>query len=271
MNGIKKTTVLIFTVFAFLFASVGVSAAEVCTTHTVVSGDTCYKIAQAYGIAQSAVVNANGLTSDGTLIYPGQTLVIDSNAKNTNGGNYTVKSGDSLYKIASAYGTTVTALKTVNNLTGDRIYCGQVLCTGSAASNQTSAATATSVTTTNSSSLSEAEINQLAKMIYAEARGESYTGQVAVGAVIMNRIESDLFPDTLEGVLYQTNQFTAITDGQFDAATPDSTALAAAYDAAKGTDPTNGSLYYWNPAKTSNAYLNAKTILATIGSHVFAK
>lgn len=257
MLGIKKTALLIIAVCTLFLVSTGVSAQTVYTSYTVKSGDTCYKIAQTYGVKTSAIVNANGLSQNGALIYPGKTLIIDSNAKSTEGGNYTVKSGDSLYKIANSYNTTVSALKEMNGLTADRIYTGQVLST---TENHTAA-----------SSLSEKEIYLMAKMIYAEARGESYTGQVAVGAVIMNRIESDQFPNTLTEVLYQAGQFTAITDGQFDALSPDSTAIAAAYDAASGTDPTYGSLFYWNPQKASNAYLNAKTILATIGNHVFAK
>lgn len=257
MIGIKKTALSLIAVLAFMLISTGVSAQTAYTSHTVKSGDTCYKIAKTYGVAQSAIVNANGLTQNGALLYPGKTLIIDGNAKNTPGGNYTVKSGDSLYKIAVAYGTSVSALKEKNGLTADRVYVGQVLCTTGQCN--------------GSSSLSEAEIYQLAKMIYAEARGESYTGQVAVGAVIMNRIESNQFPNTLTEVLYQKNQFTAINDGQFDALSPDSTAMSAAYDAAAGVDPTKDSLFYWNPQKASNAFLNAKTILVTIGNHVFAK
>ena len=257
MNGIKKTVLLIVAVFAFVLVSAGVSAQTVYTAYTVKSGDTCYKIAQHFGVDPSAVVNANGLSANGALIYPGKNLLIDGNAKNSAGGNYTVKSGDTLHKIAVAYGTTTAKLRALNSLGTDRIYKGQVLTTGSSA--------------VSSSSLSENEVYLLAKMIYAEARGESYTGQVAVGAVIMNRISSDLFPDTLAGVLYQDRQFTAVGDGQFDALTPDDTAKAAAYDAANGSDPTGGCLYYWNPAKASNAYLNAKTIIVTIGNHVFAK
>lgn len=261
MNGIKKTVLLIVAVFTFVLVSAGVSAQTVYTTYTVKSGDTCYKIAQHFGVDPSAVVNANGLSANGALIYPGKSLLIDGNAKNSAGGNYTVKSGDTLYKIAVAYGTTTAKLRALNSLGTDHIYTGQVLTTGSSASSSLS----------SSSSLSESEVYLLAKMIYAEARGETYTGQVAVGAVIMNRISSDIFPDTLAGVLYQDGQFTAVSDGQFDALTPDDTAKAAAYDAANGSDPTGGSLYYWNPAKASNAYLNAKTIIITIGNHVFAK
>lgn len=257
MIGIKKTALSLIAVIFFILLSTGISAQTVYTHYTVKSGDTCYKIARTYGVAQSAIVNANGLTQNGALLYPGKNLIIDGNAKNTTGGNYTVKSGDSLYKIAASYGISVSALKEMNGLTADRIYVGQVLCTNGNCN----------VT----SSLSETEIYLLAKMIYAEARGESYKGQVAVGAVIMNRIESDQFPNTLTEVLYQKNQFTAISDGQFDALSPDSTATAAAYDAAAGVDPTYGSLFYWNPQKTSNAYLSAKTILVTIGNHVFAK
>ena len=96
----------------------------------------------------------------------------------------------------------------------------------------------------------EANINLLARIISAEARGEPYIGQVAVGAVVLNRVEHPSFPNSLSGVIYQPGAFTAITDGQFNEPIS-SSAYDAAKDALNGTDPTGGTLYYYNPAKTS--------------------
>lgn len=114
----------------------------------------------------------------------------------------------------------------------------------------------------------EANIYLLARIISAEARGEPYTGQVAVGAVVLNRIEHPSFPDTLAGVIYQKGAFTAITDGQFDQPIADS-AYRAARDALNGWDPTGGCIYYYNPAKTSNKFIWSRPVVITIGAHRF--
>ena len=109
----------------------------------------------------------------------------------------------------------------------------------------------------------------LARCIYAEARGESYTGQVAVGAVVLNRVESAQFPNTVAGVIYQKNAFTAVNDGQINL-TPDQTAINAAKDAMNGWDPTGGCLYYYNPAVATSAWIFTREVVVTIGKHVFA-
>lgn len=114
----------------------------------------------------------------------------------------------------------------------------------------------------------EANINLLARIISAEARGEPYVGQVAVGAVILNRIEHPSFPDSLSGVIYQDGAFTAIVDGQFNEPVSDS-AYNAARDALNGWDPTSGCIYYYNPAKTSNAFMHSRPTITVIGSHRF--
>ena len=109
----------------------------------------------------------------------------------------------------------------------------------------------------------------LARCIYAEARGESYTGQVAVGAVVLNRVKSAEFPNTIAGVIYQRHAFTAVSDGQINL-TPDQTALNAAKDAMNGWDPTGGCLYYYNPAKATSSWIFSRETVVTIGKHVFA-
>ena len=122
---------------------------------------------------------------------------------------------------------------------------------------------------TNSSSYSDADVNLLARLIYGEARGESYVGQVAVGAVVMNRIKSSSFPNTMSGVIYQKYAFTAVADGQINL-TPNATARKAAQDAMNGWDPSYGAIYYYNPATATSSWIFSRKTTVTIGRHVFA-
>lgn len=117
-------------------------------------------------------------------------------------------------------------------------------------------------------SANETNVNLLARIISAEARGEPYTGQVAVGAVILNRVEHPSFPDTLSGVIYQPGAFTAITDGQFNEPIADS-AYSAARDALNGSDPSGGAIYYYNPKKTNNKWIRSRPVIKMIGNHLF--
>ena len=115
------------------------------------------------------------------------------------------------------------------------------------------------------------DIQLLARAINGEARGEPYIGQVAVGAVIMNRVKSASFPNTIAGVIYQKGQFSSVTDGQFDVEIDeDTTVYKAAQDAMNGVDPTNGALYFYNPSKTKSKWLFSLKTVTTIGKHVFA-
>lgn len=112
------------------------------------------------------------------------------------------------------------------------------------------------------------DINLLARIISAESRGESYTGQVAVGAVVLNRVEHPSFPDTIAGVIYQPGAFTAITDGQFNEPVAESS-VRAAKEALNGSDPTGGAIYYYNPDKTSNEWIRSRPVIVRIGNHLF--
>lgn len=114
----------------------------------------------------------------------------------------------------------------------------------------------------------ENDVNLLARIISAESRGEPYSGQVAVGAVILNRVEHPSFPDTIAGVIYQPGAFTAITDGQFNEPVAESS-VRAAKEALAGSDPSGGAIYYYNPDKTSNAWMLARPVTVRIGKHLF--
>lgn len=117
-------------------------------------------------------------------------------------------------------------------------------------------------------SATEQNVYLLARIISAEARGEPYLGQVAVGACVLNRIEHPSFPDTLSGVIYQPGAFTAVTDGQFNQPIADS-AYQAAREALNGSDPSGGAIYYYNPDKTSNKWIRTRPVIKRIGSHLF--
>ncbi len=122
----------------------------------------------------------------------------------------------------------------------------------------------------NASNISSANLDLLARCVYAEARGEPYTGQVAIAAVVLNRVKSSSFPNTVSGVIYQKGAFTCVSDGQINY-TPDSTAYKAAKDALNGSDPTNGCLYYYNPATATSKWIWSLKVELTIGRHSFAR
>ncbi len=116
---------------------------------------------------------------------------------------------------------------------------------------------------------SSSDINLLARLVYGEARGESYTGQVAVAAVVLNRVRSSSFPNTISGVIYQPYAFTVVQDGQINL-TPNDTAIKAAKAAMNGWDPTGGAIYYYNPRTATSSWIYSRKTVATFGNHVFA-
>ena len=113
-------------------------------------------------------------------------------------------------------------------------------------------------------------VNLLARLIYGEARGEPYTGQVAVGAVVMNRVKSSSFPNSISGVIYASGAFDAVRDGQINLA-PNSDAKKAAQDAINGWDPSYGAIYYFNPSTATNKWIWSRPMTVTIGRHRFCK
>lgn len=116
------------------------------------------------------------------------------------------------------------------------------------------------------------DIQLLARAINGEARGEPYEGQVAVGAVILNRVKDSKFPNTIAGVIYEKGAFTAVADGQINKPiAEDSTVYKAARDALNGWDPTNGCIYYFNPDTATNSWIWSRPLVKTIGKHRFCK
>lgn len=122
----------------------------------------------------------------------------------------------------------------------------------------------------SSSSSNSSNLNLLARLVYGEARGEPYTGQVAVAAVVLNRVKSSSFPNTISGVIYQSGAFDVVKDGQINL-TPNETAKKAAQDALNGWDSSYGAIYYFNPSTATNKWIWSRPMTVTIGRHRFCK
>lgn len=131
--------------------------------------------------------------------------------------------------------------------------------------NSSSSGSSSSSGATNSS-----DLNLLSRLVYGEARGEPYTGQVAVAAVVLNRVKSSSFPNTIAGVIYQSGAFDVVSDGQINM-TPNETAKKAAQDALNGWDPSYGAIYYFNPSTATNKWIWSRPMIITIGKHRFCK
>ena len=124
----------------------------------------------------------------------------------------------------------------------------------------------------NSDASSASDVQLIARAINGEARGEPYEGQVAVGAVILNRVKSPEFPNTIAGVIYEPGAFTAVSDGQINVPIAEgSTVVKAARDALNGWDPTGGAIYYFNPDTATNKWIWSRPVIKTIGKHRFCK
>jgi len=254
---LKKILCTTVACFLLTFLPLGVSQAA---THVVSSGETLFLISQWYGTSAARIKEANGLTGD--RIVPGQKLYIPAKATDSTASEtYSVKQGDTLFKIAQTFGVDYRELQRINGLAGTEIRPGQVL-------RLPNAATASSRSSSSRFSLSHSDLDLLARLVYSEARGESYTGQVAVAAVVLNRLASSQFPNTVRDVIFEPLAFTAVADGQFWL-TPNAQAYRAADDALIGTDPSLGALYYWNPNKATSQWIWSRTIITQIGSHVF--
>ena len=122
----------------------------------------------------------------------------------------------------------------------------------------------------SSSNSNSSNLNLLSRLVYGEARGEPYSGQVAVAAVVLNRVKHSSFPNTVAGVIYQSGAFDVVDDGQINL-TPNSTAIKAAQDAINGWDPSYGAIYYFNPNTATNGWIWSRPMTVTIGKHRFCK
>jgi len=226
--------------------------------YTVQPGDSLYLIGKRYGMTAEAVRAANRLP--GPLIYPGQVLWIPDIV-------YTVRRGDSLFKIGQRHGMTYAELARYNGLNAARpIYPGQTLYIPRQPATGTSRGTGGYVIPCTS-----AERDLLARLITAEADGEPYIAQVGVGAVVVNRVQSPVFPNTISKVIYQVwdghYQFTPVLNGWINRPAT-ATARRAAEEALRGADPTGGALYFYTPPIT-NRYLLARPVSTRYGAVVY--
>ncbi len=193
-------------------------------------------------------VNNNNITSISQVATTSQNKQIQQKLKDL---GYYFGSVDGIYGNATR--SAVVAFQKANGLTADGV-----------AGPKTIAALGL-----NFNSVTSSDLYLLAKCVHAEARGEPYVGQVAVAAVILNRVKDAAFPNTISGVIYQPWAFTAVNDGQINLE-PNSTAYQAAQDALNGWDPTYGCLYYYNPTTATSKWIFSRQTVVTIGKHVFA-
>lgn len=177
---------------------------------------------------------------------------------------YQIRWGDSLYKLSRRFGTDVATLKAVNKLSGDRIRAGGKLWIPDAPKQARAQASTLS-------KVNNGDLYLLARLINGEARGETFTGQVAVGAVILNRVKSGKFPKTIAGNIYKAGEFESVANGQIWQPLT-SSAVKATKAALGGWDPSGGALYFYNPAKIRNPYswIWSRKVINRIGRHVFA-
>lgn len=244
--------------------------------YTVKKGDTIYLIAKEHGLTVEDIISHNNLKT--TYLIVGQPLVLPEKSKDTGNqpadklpdagqqhpgevSKYTVQKGDTLYLIAQAYGTTSDALIASNNLTSQEIYPGQVLLVPG---------NGQSKTLPSRGEISSSDAYLLAQLITAEAQGETFEGQVAVGAVVLNRVPDPRFPNTISGVIYDPWQFEPVTNGQIYN-TPDPMCIRAAEAALSGWDPSDGALFFFNPDKAAGEFFWTLTYVKRIGNHVFYK
>ena len=250
-----------FTVTAIICALLLFTAGQaMAAVHTVSKGESLFLISKWYGTSVEALKAANNLTGD--EIRPGQRLTMPSN------NTHTVRSGDTLFLIAKQYGTTHQAISAANGLSSSNIYPGQVL--RLPANNPSPAAPVSRGGSIGSVSAADADL--LARIITAEADNQSYQTQVAVGAVVLNRVNSSLFPNTIRGVIYQVDtggryQFEPVLNGWIDRPASDN-ARRAAQEALRGTDPTNGALFFWE-SWVRNSYLNSRPVATVMGAFTF--
>ncbi|HHT48199.1 MAG TPA: LysM peptidoglycan-binding domain-containing protein [Firmicutes bacterium] len=171
---------------------------------------------------------------------------------------YTVKRGDTLYRVARRVGVSLSQLRSWNGLWTDHLRVGQRL---TIPSQSTGAAG-------RGGSRAGVDRYLLARLVHAEAEAEPYSGKVAVAAVILNRVENPKFPNTLAGVVYQPLAFESVANGRIYT-NPNSDSIKAAGDAINGWDPTGGALFFWNPSKPVSRWIWSRRIITRIGKHVF--
>ncbi|MHB1126760.1 MAG: cell wall hydrolase [Bacillota bacterium] len=262
-----RRAVLILALAALLMFSMAPGALAA-VTYTVQPHESLYLIGLKHGVGPQKIIDVNNLTSD--MIYPGQKLILPSTLDN--GVRYITQPGDTLFLIGMRHGVNAQEIAQSSKITGTMIYPGQKLVIpdhdDAVATGSGSTLASRSGSTTSRLTASASDIELLSRIIYGEARGEPYNGQVAVAAVALNRLKAQGFPKTLYDVIHQPWAFTSINDGQFFLP-PDAASRRAALDAINGVDPSGGALYFWNPEKSTSKWIWTRKVIATIGNHLF--
>ncbi len=226
----------------------------------VQTGDSLSSVAAQFSTSVNQIIESNNLTSNELLI--GQKIIVtlpDYSNKNYNIIlDYKVETGDNVKTVSSKFNISPWELRDFNNIRYDVISIGDQLQVPFHINNMNPAMNITTE-----------EMELLTKAVYSEARGEPFKGQVAVASVILNRVKNSVFPDTIEGVIFQPWQFTAISDGQFWLE-PNQTAYLAAQAALEGWDPSGGALYYYNPETATSDWVFYRDVIIQIGDHYFA-
>ena len=274
---LKKSVICVLAV-ALVFLLAGQVFA---VTHVVRRGETLWQLSQRYRITLASLAQANQISNKSRilvgqhLVIPGQTasqsvapVVIQPVAQQT---VHTVRAGETLWRIALRYNITVGAVAAANSIANlNIINAGQRLIIPSSTATPTAAVVP--IASRAGRNFSAAELDLFARLVYAEAAGESFEGQVAVAASVLNRVDSPLFPNTLTAVIFQVvsgfYQYSPVLDGRINLPANDS-ARRAVQEAINGRDPSLGATGFFNPAKTSNQWVRRQPVSVVIGNHVF--
>ncbi|MGD6817864.1 cell wall hydrolase [Metabacillus sp. 84] len=204
-------------------------------------------------------MKAKGLVLSSSIAIGALTFAGQANAASAE--SYKVQQGDSYYKIGQEYGVSIDALKEANSRSDNMIYTGETLQVPVAGAEDVKGA---------EYAVSDADKELMARLVEAEAKGESYEGKVAVATVVMNRVESDKFPDSVNEVINEPGQFSPVANGQINNPASQES-KDAVNEAISYSSISKGALYFYNPDKASSSFLNGKEVTTTIGDHVFAK
>ncbi|KZZ84030.1 cell wall hydrolase [Bacillus sp. SJS] len=204
-------------------------------------------------------MKAKGLVLSSSIVIGALSFAGQASAASAE--SYKVQQGDSFYKIGQEYGVSIDALKEANSRTDNMIFTGETLQVPVAGAEDVKGA---------EQAVSDEDKELLARLVEAEAKGESYEGKVAVATVIMNRVASDEFPDTVKDVIYEEGQFSPVDNGTINNPASQES-KDAVNEAISYSSISKGALYFYNPDKASSSFLDGKDVTTEIGNHVFAK
>ncbi|KOO50521.1 cell wall hydrolase [Priestia koreensis] len=269
-NSMKKWVIASTATFSFLTIQ-GVAQAD--TQHNVHEGDTLWSLGQKYGVSVDNIKNVNHRQND--TIYIGETLSIP-NGQPVQSGSYTVAAGDTLWSISSKHGVSVDAVKQANNLSSDIISIGQALTIptgGQAPAPQPAPAQAQPAPAPQpaQANANNEEKELLARLVEAEAKGEPHAGKVAVATVVLNRVDSSDFPNSISEVINQPGAFSPVSNGAINQPASDDSKRAVDEAFANRGATQNGALFFYNPQTAQDEWIKSRQVTAVIGNHVFAK